>query len=155
MGCDIHGYVEVRSWFDDTSEPEEEDSDLRWHPALPLPFLYNGRSYEAFGCLFGVRGRTFEPLAPERGFPPDASRAAARAWEEEKADSHSPSWITWAELEAADWNEREAPSRLPRDPLTRREAVRDADWGDVWTLMRILARRHGADHVRLVVWFDN
>jgi hypothetical protein len=32
--------------------------------------------------------------------------------------------------------------------------VRDEDWGDVWTVMRTLAERHGAENVRLVVWFD-
>lgn len=31
--------------------------------------------------------------------------------------------------------------------------MRDEDWGDVWTVMRTLAERHGAENVRLVVWF--
>jgi hypothetical protein len=61
-------------------------------------------------------------------------------------------------LEAADWEEMERPSTLrsaPEDRLTPRQVLRDEDWGDVWTVMRILAKRHGAENVRLVVWFDN
>jgi hypothetical protein len=52
----------------------------------------------------------------------------------------------------------ERPSTLrsaPEDRLTPRQVLRDEDWGDVWTVMRILAKRHGAENVRLVVWFDN
>ncbi|MGW5639759.1 hypothetical protein [Streptomyces sp. NPDC003832] len=151
MSTDISGYVEVRSSVVDMSEPDDDEPFLRWHPAMSLRQLYHGRSYAAFGCLFGVRGRGFEPLAPGRGFPPDASRATARAFAAEGEDAHSPSWITWAELAAADWDER----RRPEPALTRREAVREEEWGDVWAVMRVLARRHGADDVRLVVWFDN
>ncbi|WP_329368247.1 hypothetical protein [Streptomyces sp. NBC_01483] len=125
---------------------------------MALAHVYNDRSYEAFGCLFGVRNGSFEPLAARRGFPQDASRAAARAYQWELEDAHSPSWIDWAELEAAEWDEPEAPiAERPTcdDRLTRRQAVRDEDWGDVWTVMRTLAERHGAENVRLVAWFDN
>ncbi|MGV9454254.1 hypothetical protein [Streptomyces sp. NPDC003635] len=155
MGTDIHGYVEVRNGWIDTSEPDDDDLFLRWHPAMNLRHLYDGRSYEAFGCLFGVRGRTFEPLAAGRGFPADASRATRRAYAWEEEDSHSPTWITWAELAAVDWDERDRP--LPHWPhsLTRREAVPKEEWGDLFEVMHILAHRHGSTNVRLVVWFDN
>ena len=148
MGTDIHGFIEVRSSYIDASEPEDDELFLRWHPAMALDHVYNDRSYEAFGFLFGVRYSWDEPLAAGRGFPQDASRAVGRAFEWESEDAHSPSWINWAELEAADWGEKE-------EQRTRRQAVRDEDWGDVWTVMRILAERHGAENVRLVVWFDN
>ncbi|MFD4175448.1 hypothetical protein [Streptomyces anulatus] len=48
--------------------------------------------------------------------------------------------------------------RSPSEPetlLTRRQMVRDEEWGDVWSVMTVLAKRHGAENVRLVVWFDN
>jgi hypothetical protein len=157
MGTDIHGFIEVRNDYIDSSEPEDDELLFRWHPAIALAHVYNDRSYEAFECLFGVRGRSFEPLAALRGFPQDASRTVARAFETEREDSHSPSWISWAELEEADWDATETLTRqaVREEPLTRRQAVRDADWGDVWTVMRTLAKRHGAENVRLVVWFDN
>ncbi|MFI1764185.1 hypothetical protein ACH41H_19345 [Streptomyces sp. NPDC020800] len=158
MGTDMHGFIEVRNSHIDTSEPKDDEPFLRWHPAMAMDHVYDDRSYEAFGCLFGVRSRTFDPLAAGQGFPSDASRAAARAFQRKSEDAHSASWISWAELEAADWDEMERPSTLrpaPEDRLTRRQVLRDEDWGDVWTVMRILAKRHGAKNVRLVVWFDN
>lgn len=158
MGTDIHGFIEVRNSHIDTSEPDDDELFLRWHPAMALDHVYDDRSYDAFGCLFGVRNRAFEPLAAQRGFPQDASRAAVRAFQEEFGDAHSPSWVSWAELEATDWDEpgRLSTQRPPcEDRLTRRQTVRDEDWGDVWTVMRTLAKRHGAENVRLVVWFDN
>ncbi len=156
MGTDIHGFIEVKNSYIDSSEPEDDELFLRWHPAMALDHVYDARSYEAFGCLFGVRGRSFEPAAAQRGFPEDASRAVARAFEWEREDSHSPSWISWAELAEVDWGELESVTGTEGyKRLTRREAVRGADWGDVWTVMRILAERHGSENVRLVVWFDN
>ncbi|MFD5846857.1 hypothetical protein [Streptomyces chartreusis] len=157
MGTDIHGFIEVRNSYIDSSEPDDDELLFRWHPAMALNHVYSSRSYEAFGCLFGVRGRSFEPLAAQRGFPRDASRAVTRAFEWEREDSHSPSWISWAELEGADW-ESTGSFRVPSEPetlLTRRQVVRDEEWGDVWSVMTVLARRHGAENVRLVVWFDN
>ncbi|MFJ2399283.1 hypothetical protein ACIOTI_42035 [Streptomyces sp. NPDC087843] len=157
MGTDIHGFIEVRNSYMDSSEPDDDDELFtRWHPAIALDHVYKARSYAAFGCLFGVRGGSFEPLAAQRGFPLDASRAATRAFEWEREDSHSPSWISWAELEE-DWNSTEsiAGPSAPEPRLTRREVMRDEDWSDVWSVMAVLAKRHGAENVRLVVWFDN
>ena len=156
MGMDIHGFIEVRNSYIDSSEPDDDVPLLRWHPAIGLDHVYDGRSYAAFGCLFGVRGRSFEPLAANRGFPRDASRAATRAFEREREDSHSPSWITWAELEATDWDCTESIGGPPGSEIfTRRQVVRDEEWGDVWSVMAVLGKRHGAENVRLVVWFDN
>ncbi|MEV7508458.1 hypothetical protein AB0O57_10980 [Streptomyces sp. NPDC091201] len=156
MGTDIHGYIEVRNRFVDLSEPDDDEPILRWHPAIALDHVYDGRSYAAFGCLFGVRGRAFEPLAARRGMPQDASRATTRSFTED-SDAHSPSWIGWAELEGADWNSTESAKDLPVSEVlrTRRDVVHDEDWGDVWGVMALLAARHGAENVRLVVWFDN
>ncbi|KIF75177.1 hypothetical protein QR77_17080 [Streptomyces sp. 150FB] len=38
---------------------------------------------------------------------------------------------------------------------TRRSVAGDGThWGPVWDVMRTLGTLHGAEHVRLVVWFD-
>jgi hypothetical protein len=209
MGRDIHGFIELRDDYLD-----EDTGHVVWHSVGALDCFYAGRSYSAFECLFGGAGKRcgwFEPLAGERGFPEDASRATARDFQEWGPDAHSPSWITWTELEAAQWDEQGAARSLsileyrrapggdwvcagigPTERLaeltgtkvhdaaanvgwvwpegsewrdgdrlfriarpTRRDVVRDKDWGDVWTVMRILARRHRPQDVRLVVWFDN
>ncbi|MEV0987727.1 hypothetical protein [Streptomyces sp. NPDC049949] len=99
MGTDIHGLIECRwdRWLD--------EDDRSWREAIDLDHLYNGRSYAAFGALFGVRDTvSFRPLAPDRGLPSDVTgeaRAAYEGW----SVTHSASWITWAELKAADWDE--------------------------------------------------
>ncbi|OKJ07748.1 hypothetical protein AMK20_24705 [Streptomyces sp. TSRI0261] len=78
MGADIHGFIEVRNSYIDSSEPDDDELLFRWHPAIALDHVYDGRSYEAFGCLFGVRGGSlsFEPLAVQRGFPPGLDQVA-------------------------------------------------------------------------------
>jgi hypothetical protein len=39
--------------------------------------------------------------------------------------------------------------------LIRKDAISpDSDWDRVWAVMSALASVHGADNVRLVVWFD-
>ncbi|WUW21256.1 hypothetical protein OG521_10840 [Streptomyces sp. NBC_01463] len=99
MGSDMYGFIECRwdRWLD--------EEDRRWTAAVSLSHLYNGRSYVGFGALFGVRDTTsFRPLADHRGLPPDASQEA-RADFEPWSDLHGASWITWAELLTADWEE--------------------------------------------------
>ncbi|WP_371616767.1 hypothetical protein [Streptomyces sp. NBC_00454] len=202
MGTDIYGVIECRwdRWLD--------EDDRSWDAVCSIDHLYNSRSYAAFGALFGVRDTTsFRPLAADRGLPPDVSPMTL--------SHHTPSdqgttWISWAELEAADWDEYAAEPddcvheyrRGPdgtwvlqgrnmdlnrwgklagvKDPLAlyragrvypegtewpdgdrlfrvgrlrRREVVGDSDWGALWTVMRTLAGLHGAEGVRLVVWF--
>ncbi|MFE2478922.1 hypothetical protein [Streptomyces sp. NPDC059389] len=146
MGTDIHGLIECRwdRWLD--------EDDRSWHEGIDLDHLYNGRSYRAFGALFGVRNSaSFRPLAPDRGLPPDVTQDAREAYEGWSV-THSASWITWAELKAADWNE--AAADVGNGRLTRRQAVEDAGWGPVWAVMSTLAAIHGDEGVRLVVWFD-
>ncbi|MFG2427962.1 hypothetical protein [Streptomyces sp. NPDC048590] len=198
MGTDIYGFIECRHGYSADGGPAPF-----WQPAIELDHLYDARDYATFGSLFGVRNPqgALEPLAAGRGLPGDVSEAVARAHL-----GHSTTWISWAELAEADWDEatpgpdtylhryrRRSPGdawvfeerafpvdRLaefsgltpPREgwpsgtewqdgdvllrvePLTRRQTVHTATWSPVLTVMRILAERHGAASVRLVVWFD-
>ncbi|MEU8958490.1 hypothetical protein AB0C93_29795 [Streptomyces sp. NPDC048518] len=96
----------------------EDDEDVVWTAAIDLFVLNTGNSYDAPACLFGVRNSFgFQPLAEDRGLPEDLSdgvRAAFIAWLGPEW-SHSTTWITRAELAAADWDEtgssRAQPSR--------------------------------------------
>lgn len=101
MGCDIHGWIEIKPF-----------SDSGWEPAVRLSVVL-GRNYAVFGLLFGVRNATgLLPLAPRRGLPPDVSRvvqAEAAAWED---DGHSHSSVTLAELDAYDWEQAGHVERL-------------------------------------------
>ncbi|WP_407838308.1 hypothetical protein ACE1OC_21130 [Streptomyces sp. DSM 116496] len=100
MGTDIYGFIECRwdRWLD--------EDDRSWNKAADIADLYNGRSYAAFGSLFGVREpTTFPPLADCRGLPEDASQESRTAFEAWGRDSRGSSWITWAELAAVNWDE--------------------------------------------------
>jgi hypothetical protein len=81
-----------------------------------------------FGCLFGVMNFAgFEPVAAERGLPadvaPQTAELAAR-WR-----YFSPTWTSWAEIAAVDWNE---PAVRP-----------DGAWRPVWSVVQTLAALHG------------
>lgn len=92
MGCDIHGYVE-------TDVRHYEEDDRWWKPAGHL-FPFVGRSYDSFGCLFGVRNYSqFEPIAPNRGIPGDASRTVTDEYESWGPDAHSETYVTYEELQ--------------------------------------------------------
>ncbi|GAA3048442.1 hypothetical protein GCM10020229_69780 [Kitasatospora albolonga] len=98
MGTDIQGFVECRMTF---GMPWADDEE--WSTAVDLGLLYDARSYDAFGCLFGIRNHAnFEPLAPFRGMPEDVAEATRAAWDPE---AHGETWISWTELAAVDWDE--------------------------------------------------
>lgn len=205
MGTDINGFLEYRA-------PKDHQKPV-WYAAHDLDTLNDVRNYDAFGCLFGVRNyANFRPLAAGRGFPADASATVGARFAEltgwcGESGSHGATWITWAEVQAVDWDEpaakpdsrlhqfRRTPSGLRMtakaswsaafaeavglevgeirewpdgsewlvgDTLYRSVTIRRSDavtetgeWQPVWAAMKALADRHGADNVRLVVWFDD
>ncbi|WP_432751952.1 hypothetical protein ACE1OA_00270 [Streptomyces sp. JL2001] len=104
MGTDMSGFLEYRA--------PQEDGEAAWYAAHDLDSLNDIRNYDAFGCLFGVRNyANFQPLAPSRGLPADASAtvsarfAQLTEWYGEDG-FHGITWITWAEVKAVDWDER-------------------------------------------------
>ncbi|MFJ9112399.1 hypothetical protein [Streptomyces sp. NPDC102283] len=103
MGTDISGFIEYR-------EPQADQQPI-WHAANDLNSLCEEGGYDAFGCLFGVRNyANFRPLAACRGLPAGISTtvsarlAQLSEWYGEDG-LHSTTWITWAEVKAADWDE--------------------------------------------------
>jgi len=101
VGVDISGAIECRPFFGLPPGPR-----VSWQYAIDLRQVYCGRSYDAFGCLFGVTNYAgFEPVAAERGIPADAAertRSQARGF---TPPAFSASWISWSEIEAIDWGE--------------------------------------------------
>ncbi|MFJ2808073.1 hypothetical protein [Kitasatospora sp. NPDC087271] len=191
MGTDINGFIEYRD-----THGMQLDEDTAWDVAIDLQALYSGRNYDEFGCLFGVRNFAgFRPLAPDRGLPEELSERTRAAYDRVKGGIHSPTWISWAELKAVDWDEpaERADERVHMygpgpngthvlrakscvdhagrvegdewtvgdwlyriERLTRRDAIpQDGPWAPVFTVMRTLAELHGAENVRLTVWFDS
>ncbi|MEU9542765.1 hypothetical protein [Streptomyces mirabilis] len=149
MSTDVSGMIECRPgarlWG-----PDDEDSV--WHAAIDLFLLNDGNAYGALACLFGIRNSFgFRPLAEGRGFPGDASEGLRTEYAAYggSADVHGTTRITWAELASADWQEADSSGTRSRDMV----AGDGTRWGPVWSVMRTLGELHGADNVRLVVWF--
>ena len=150
MSTDMSGMIECRPgariWG-------EGDEDAVWLAAIDLFLLNTGNAYDALACLFGVRNSFgFQPLVEDRGLPEDISdgvRAAFTAYGGPEY-AHSTTWITGAELTAANWDETDSSGAH-----SRRAVAGDAThWGPVWEVMRTLSGLHSPENVRLVVWFD-
>ncbi|MFC4330106.1 hypothetical protein ACFPC0_20430 [Streptomyces andamanensis] len=94
----------------------------------------------------------FQPLAEYRGLPEDVAEGVRTASVSYPGPeySHSTTWITGAELAAADWDETDS-SRAHSHRAVAEDATH---WGPVWEVMRTLGGLHGPENVRLVVWFD-
>lgn len=95
MGCDMHGFVEVKD-------------GACWKAKIDVGKDV-GRNYDIFGLLFGVRNVVrFKPVAPDRDIPRDASDEYLTLYGRWVADAHSMSWITLQEIEAIDWDKPNA-----------------------------------------------
>lgn len=118
MGTDIYGFIECRHGYSADGDPAPF-----WQPAIELDHLYDYRDYAAFGSLFGVRNHPggLEPLALARGLPEDVSETVSQAHL-----GHGTTWITWAELAAADWEE------ATPEPDTYLHRYRRSAPGDAW-----------------------
>jgi hypothetical protein len=94
MGCDIHGYVEVRKY--DFGE---------WYDCIDIQSIV-GRNYNMFALLFGIRNyANYIPLTENRGLPEglsDRAKEKIKYWAE---DGHSHSFVTWQELQTINWDE--------------------------------------------------
>ena len=96
MGTDIHGWVEV-CW--------QDDDETQWYGAICATNLL-WQNYYLFGGLFGVRNSAgFVPVVGLRGLPEDVSHEAQKEITELGAYAHSPTWITWQEIAAINWDE--------------------------------------------------
>jgi hypothetical protein len=150
MSTDVSGLIECRPlariWG-------EDDEDAVLHAAIDLFLLNTGNAYDALACLFGVRNSFgFRPLAEGRGLPDDASDGLRDAFDAAGGprDVHGTTWISWAELAAADWDGTDRSGARSRSAV----AGPGTHWAPVWNVMRTLAELHGPEHVRVVVWFD-
>ncbi|WP_433508989.1 hypothetical protein ACQP2T_34095 [Nonomuraea sp. CA-143628] len=149
MSTDVSGMIECRPgarlWG-----PDDEDSV--WQAAIDLFLLNRGNAYDGLACLFGIRNTFgFRPVAEGRGFPHDASEGLTGEFAVYggPADVFGTTWLTWVEVASVDWTETDSSGRRNRGMV----AGDESDWGRVWSVMRTLSEVHGAQNVRLVVWF--
>ncbi|GHG54173.1 hypothetical protein [Streptomyces griseocarneus] len=149
MSTDIYGCIEVRNPCAD----EDWYEWAPWHHAMDLYPLYSDQNYAAFACLFGVRNSAgWDPLAAGRGLPADVSPEMKEEFDKARGIDpavHSPTWVTWAELDRLDMDAAPAGGRDVRDAVGP-----GTGWEHVFAVMRALAGRFGGDGVRLVAYFD-
>lgn len=98
--------------------------------------VYEGRDYELFGILAGVRGsRT--PISDPKGLPVDVTDYVKRLYDLWGWNNHSASWLTFDEI----YN-----SRLDYDNHSLKQIA----------LKMLSAKRETqAEDVRIVFWFDS
>lgn len=96
MGTDIHLYVEhynkeSKRW--DSLSLYKKSSEDKFFPVD----IYDGRDYELFGLLAGVRS-IIAPFVFSRGVPDDMSCEVSKAYGDGQY-YHTPTWYDWCELQ--------------------------------------------------------
>lgn len=95
MGCDIHGFVEIRPY------PKRNND---WTGLFAIDYILS-RNYDLFGLLFDVRNYShFVPVAARRGLPEDVSEEASEECGSWGMAAHSKSYITYFEIKDIDWS---------------------------------------------------
>ncbi len=97
MGTDIDGWVEI------LLNPDGKNKS--WSEVISVGVLLQ-RSYDLFGCLFGVKNYAhFEPIAARRGIPDDASLAVQEQAAGFPAMTLWPSYLTLIEATSINLDE--------------------------------------------------
>lgn len=96
MSCDIHVFCEkynhqINKWENLSLYTKSADGSFEARA------VYDGRSYDLFGLLAGVRGPSV-PFVPDRGLPDDLSEEVERAWASGEGCWHTPTWYDYCEL---------------------------------------------------------
>ena len=94
MGCDIHVVLErkIEDKWQGVFVYRVTDAN-----AIQKVEPYDGRNYELFSILAGVRG-SHEPLIDPRGLPNDMSGATLEIIDWWEGDYHTPTWYDMFEL---------------------------------------------------------
>jgi hypothetical protein len=178
MGCDIHGFVEVRDVRPETLSQYSNGYNPTWEVIISAgDFL--GRNYNLFGVLAGVRwydsSWDWEPIAMLRGLPDDSNwriKDDNRYYDKNEGkfipnpDMHSQTWMLLSEIEAFDWNKKietaiwnpEFRNDETVEPIIKKQvSLYDYcdDFKTIRALMETLVSIYGDENVRLVIWFDN
>jgi len=166
MGCDIHFFVEKKAkaytrqkslnnvleieqdvtdvWESADEWITEHDGDNTYTYVDYAASFYNGRNYQLFGVLAGVRHRPNDdyPFIEPRGIPDDVTKAVLDCYDEWGVDAHTPSYLTLSELKEIDWT---------------MYADSNYNWFANFetTIERMDQLSKNDEDVRCVFWFDN
>lgn len=169
MGCDIHGFLEVR------------DRNGKWKIKDRIP---DDRVYDWFGVLAGVRNYVdTKPIAELRGSPIDVSTRGAKRIAHWGMDGHSHSWLSLKDFSEHDWEYVSIDGRMSTINRKTGEVLGKASYSSRWgsepdlyeylclpriakdlipkdwerflDKMELLASKRGSENIRIVFWFDN
>ncbi len=141
MGCDIHGWVEIKR-------------EGRWKQCVNVKSFLD-RHYAFFGTFFGVRNYLeFDPLFDRRGQPSDLHYRTQGELDQDGSDAHSTTFFYVDELDKIDWKkEHEYEDDDGKKQKITLEQVVDGDEKKFFDLMKYL--KTISEDVRCIVWFDN
>lgn len=112
MGCDLHCYIEqynkeTNEWDNLTLYKKNRDGSFK------EAYVYDGRNYELFGLLAGVRGGGC--FVGPRGIPDNLSSEVAEYWDYGKDNGwHTPTWYDFCELEAYEYMLKDSLKEINR-----------------------------------------
>jgi hypothetical protein len=173
MGCDIHGFLEVKE-------------DEKWKILKEVP---GDRDYDIFGLLFGVRNyvNVRYPIAEQRGLPKYSDseyKERKKYWgfDRFEEDSHSHTWISTDDILEYDFSHVSHDTRCTwfKDGINQKtksggnlkgiinqdtderkhlwisgnEILESSYWKSFLQEMKELSNKYGNNGVRVVVWFD-
>ena len=125
MGCNIHGFIEVKV-----------SAGHYWHGWVREPML--DRNYRLFCVLANVRCYGVPSMNEPRGLPKDISCEMEELYKLNDGDAHSCSFWTAKEFLSYTWGD-----------------ILDHDWLIFYNIMTMLVSSYGEDNVRFVFFFDN
>ncbi len=134
-----------------------------YHPNLD-PF--DGRDYEMFGILAGVRNSDYTPISENRGIPVDADPLTLELYARYGEDAHDTSWLLMSEMEAFAANKKnfrptwygDLDEDDRKDCKKDSNALRDRFNGllsNIWMFVSAYCCYASSENVRVVFWFDS
>lgn len=175
MGCDIHPFAEVKNketneWNVVTNHFSLSDFEKNYYNKEKGDAPFDWRDYNMFAFLAGVRSDGYcEPLAEQRGLPPDANIEIKDMIEKYGESAHSASYLTLRELVEFDykkifWDKRVTnkiiSDLLPGIVIDERDKCEIVTYNEYlgdffFKHLDELTELGEPDDVRIVFWFDN
>ncbi len=146
MGCDIHGFIEVKykgEWYT--------------YDKIPL----GTRNYTLFGLIAGVRDESVTPISQPKGIPKDVTPIVKIEIKKIGVDGHSHTWLSKKEMKKV---------YEDLDGYTRKLQKEDKqEEKEAWLVYGIdsfvyqlcaygsyfLSENKQYKDVRMIIWFDN
>lgn len=160
MGCDIHSHVEVRKsgqWLEVGAVFQLEPWEFRLNGEQTSnePRAFRIRNYGVFGFLADIRNYSRVPpiMEPRREWPSNSPSVIGDKYGTEYLDTdrHTHSWLTLAELLAADYGQRFVDKRDGDKEVTVCEFLGP----NFFATLGELANLGAPDDVRVLFCFDN